>query len=30
MSWFEKLTGFRELGYAQTQAQFEVIGNRLH
>ena len=30
MSWFEKLTGFRELGYAQTQAKFEVIGNRLH
>ena len=30
MIWFEKLTGFRELGYAQTQAKFEVIGNRLH
>lgn len=30
MSWFEKLTGFRELGYAQTQAKFEVIGKRLH
>ena len=30
MSWFERLTGFPELGYAQTQAKFEVIGKRLH
>lgn len=30
MNWFEQLTGFRELGYAQTQARFEVIGQRLH
>lgn len=30
MSWFEQLTGFRELGYVQTQARLEVVGNRLH
>ena len=29
MSWFEKLTGFPEQGYAQTQAQFQVVGHRL-
>jgi len=30
MSWFERLTGFPEQGYAQTQAGFEVHGKRLH
>lgn len=30
MDWFEKLTGFRETDYAQTRAQLEVIGDRLH
>lgn len=29
MDWFEKLTGFRETGYAQTRAQLEVVGDRL-
>ena len=29
MSWFERLTGFPERGYAQTQAQLQVVGNRL-
>ncbi len=29
MDWFEKLTGFRETGYAETRARLEVQGNRL-
>ncbi|WP_262269575.1 hypothetical protein [Microvirga yunnanensis] len=29
MDWFEKLTGFQERGYAETQAQFEVSGRQL-
>lgn len=30
MDWFERLTGFREDGYAATQARLEVVGDRLH
>jgi hypothetical protein len=30
MDWFEKLTGFRETGYAETRTQLEIHGNRLH
>ena len=29
MDWFEKLTGFRELGYDETRAKLEVAGDRL-
>ena len=29
MDWFEKLTGFREEGYAETRARLEVSGHRL-
>src|SRR3982751_6533775 len=29
MDWFEKLTGFRERGYAETRAQLEVSGQQL-
>lgn len=30
MDWFERITGFREAGYAQTQAALSVVGGRLH
>lgn len=30
MDWFEKLTGFQELGYAQTRRQLEVVDGKLH
>lgn len=30
MDWFEKLTGFQELDYAQTRRQLEVVNGRLH
>ncbi len=29
MDWFERLTGFREAGYAETQAKLQVEGRRL-
>jgi hypothetical protein len=29
MDWFERLTGFQEAGYAETQARLEVSGQRL-
>ena len=29
MDWFERLTGFRERGYAETRARLEVSGQRL-
>jgi hypothetical protein len=29
MDWFERLTGFRETGYADTQHRLEVVGDRL-
>lgn len=29
MDWFEKLTGFRELGFEQTRDNLEVVGDRL-
>ena len=29
MDWFEKLTGFREVGYEETRARLEVEGGRL-
>ena len=29
MDWFEKLTGFREIGYEETRAQLEVDSGRL-
>jgi hypothetical protein len=29
MDWFERLTGFRETGYEETRAQFDVQGRRL-
>jgi len=29
MDWFEKLTGFKEVGYKETRAQLKVEGNRL-
>ena len=28
--WFERITGFRELPYAQTQASLRVEGGPLH
>ncbi|HEY2617334.1 MAG TPA: hypothetical protein VGI78_08355 [Acetobacteraceae bacterium] len=30
MDWFEKLTGFRETGYAETRTRLEIQGQRLH
>src|SRR5262245_50105635 len=30
MDWFERLTGFREQGYAQTRARLMVEDHRLH
>jgi hypothetical protein len=30
MDWFERLTGFRERSYAETQARLSVIDGRLH
>lgn len=30
MDWFERLTGFREDGYAATKSRLEVVGDRLH
>lgn len=30
MDWFERLTGFREMDYAETKGRIEVAGNRLH
>jgi hypothetical protein len=29
MDWFEKLTGFQEMEYAETRAQFEISGQHL-
>jgi hypothetical protein len=29
MDWFERLTGFREVGYDETRSQLEVGGSRL-
>lgn len=29
MTWFEQITGFRELPYAETRAQLEVVGKAL-
>ena len=29
MDWFEELTGFREIGYAETRARLEVEDGRL-
>ena len=29
MDWFEKITGFREVGYAETKARLEVVNGRL-
>ncbi|MGF3026631.1 hypothetical protein ACQVP2_27900 [Methylobacterium aquaticum] len=29
MDWFERLTGFREIGYSETQARLRVIDGRL-
>ena len=30
MDWFERLTGFKELGYHETRGQLEVQADRLH
>jgi hypothetical protein len=30
MDWFEKITGFAEKSYAETQAALSVVGGRLH
>lgn len=30
MDWFERLTGFCEMDYAETKGRLEVAGNRLH
>jgi hypothetical protein len=30
MNWFEKLTGFQEIGYEETRAQLKVENDRLH
>ena len=29
MDWFQKLTGFAEVGYAQTRQRLSVVGDRL-
>lgn len=30
MDWFEKITGFRELAYAQTRSRLRVENGRLY
>jgi hypothetical protein len=29
MDWFERLTGFQELGYQETRRKLEVVGDQL-